>query len=246
MKRFLDRRGRSSYANVVSTLALFVALGGGAIAATGGFVDSRGVVRACVSKHGAVTVVKARKRCPRHTTTVLLNQAGRPGTAGRQGPPGPSTGPAGGDLAGSFPNPTIAGAAAPTSIEANPSAATDPCLALEPRTGVFCGTSSVHWIAGAFTGRGIDFWRDRLGEVHIRGEADESTGPVGSEPMFILPAGFRPAVLHAFPIAVGEQAGTFKGTAALLLISPTGQVEVSSGAGQKAAFLGEIEFRTDA
>src|SRR6476660_3754030 len=98
----MTRRPRSPYANVVSTIALFVALGGGAVAATGGFVGANGAVRACVGKHGALSVVKAGKRCPRGTTTLALNQTGRSGlngingANGAQGLTGPSTGPAGG------------------------------------------------------------------------------------------------------------------------------------------------------
>jgi hypothetical protein len=39
-----------SYANVVATVALFVALGGSAWAATGGVKSSNGVIHGCVSK----------------------------------------------------------------------------------------------------------------------------------------------------------------------------------------------------
>jgi hypothetical protein len=82
------RRPRSTYANVVSSLALFVALGGGAVAATVGFVGSNGTVRICVGKHGAATIAKAGKKCPKATTAVVLNQVGRAGVNGAQGLPG--------------------------------------------------------------------------------------------------------------------------------------------------------------
>lgn len=87
-------RRRLTYANVISTLALFVALGGGAFAATK-FVGSGGVVRLCISQSGAVKALKAGQRCGRGRTQVRLNQTGPrgprglAGAQGSQGPPGP-------------------------------------------------------------------------------------------------------------------------------------------------------------
>ena len=77
-------------AHVIAFVALFVALGGGALAATG-FVGSGGTIKVCVTKKGAVKVVKVGKKCPKGSVALTLDQtgpAGPKGTAGGTGNPG--------------------------------------------------------------------------------------------------------------------------------------------------------------
>src|SRR5215831_17396023 len=114
-------RDHLTYANVMATVAVFIALGGGAYAASGGFTNSSGAIHGCVGRHGTLTVVKVHKRCPKGTKTLTFNQKGRAGAIGAPGPAGPATGAAGGDLAGNFPNPTIRpGAVTPDELGAAP------------------------------------------------------------------------------------------------------------------------------
>jgi len=137
--RFFARKPRSAYANIVATLALTLAIGGGtyAAAATTGLISKAGAVRMCVHRGGAVSAVKAGGRCPKRTNLLLLSQkgpAGSPGAtgatgpAGPAGPVGPSTGAAGGDLTGKYPAPTIGNAKVTTSKLAD-AAVTAPKLA---------------------------------------------------------------------------------------------------------------------
>lgn len=90
-------RPRVTYANVMATLAVFVALGGGAYAATsgGGFTSSSGVITGCVPrKGGTLKVVKLGKKCPKGTVALAFNHSGVPGATGIPGQTG-SAGPAG-------------------------------------------------------------------------------------------------------------------------------------------------------
>jgi hypothetical protein len=73
-----------TYANVMSTVAVFIALGGGAFAASK-FVGSHGVVSLCVSSNGNVKVLAQKKRCAKHTQLVSVNTRG---VAGPRGPAG--------------------------------------------------------------------------------------------------------------------------------------------------------------
>jgi hypothetical protein len=99
-----------TYANVMATVAVFLALGGGAIAATS-IVGETSAPRttkfsACVKRSGAMRMVSQRTRCKRRERKITWNQAGQvgpvgpagtpgaPGAPGAPGPPGPQ-GPGG-------------------------------------------------------------------------------------------------------------------------------------------------------
>jgi hypothetical protein len=82
-----------SYANVAATLAVVLAMSGGAIAATGGFTKG-GVLRACVNQEGGLKLLKSGKKCKKGQSMISWNQVGPKGIAGIQGPAG-SAGAAG-------------------------------------------------------------------------------------------------------------------------------------------------------
>jgi hypothetical protein len=89
-------RSRLTYANVMATAAMFIALGGGAYALSG-IPDSSGVFHGCVSKKtGALRVVASATSCQRAARrhgrvldpgefAVTWNQQGPPGQPGQTG-----------------------------------------------------------------------------------------------------------------------------------------------------------------
>jgi hypothetical protein len=94
-------RSRLTYANVVATGALFVALGGGAYALSG-VPDRSGVYHGCVATSGALRLVAKASSCRKTKTVrrgsrrvripgesaVTWNQQGRPGLQGGPGAQG--------------------------------------------------------------------------------------------------------------------------------------------------------------
>jgi hypothetical protein len=87
---FRRLRSHMTYANGVSTLCLFILLGGGAYAATT-YVGAGGALRGCIAKDGTLRMVKPGKMCPKHETAIGWSEqgpSGDPGPAGPKGEPG--------------------------------------------------------------------------------------------------------------------------------------------------------------
>jgi Collagen triple helix repeat (20 copies) len=83
MHRF---RPRLTYANVMSTLAAFLALGGGAYAAVSSIPGADGVIHGCYQKgRGNLRLVPTHKKCARGEKAIAFNQNGPQGLPGAQG-----------------------------------------------------------------------------------------------------------------------------------------------------------------
>lgn len=244
-----------SPAMAVAFIALFVALGGSGYAA--GRLVGAGAVRHHRAKPrpGGLTAAQVRSvvasylaaHPPRNGVNGLPGATGPAGATGPQGLQGPATGPAGGDLAGNYPNPTLAPLEAPTGVSA--AGASDVCPF--GGTSTFCGsTGGPRW--GSFEDP-VAFWKDREGVVHLRGIAGYSAPDGDGQDIFFLPAGYRPPAPRILTATSASSLSSplINLCPVLLSVGTNGEVYALKGtsgcsAAIKLVLFSSLEFRTDA
>lgn len=142
---------------------------------------------------------------------------------------------------------------APLDVADNPNQSTDPCDVPTVRpTLILCGASAFRWNNGGFGLPGLQVWRDRIGQVHIRGSATQ-TGPSVGSVLFLLPASLMPKRTLGLTIGTSNTAGaSASGTALLVVYGPDvpgaeGMVAVfnQSTPGHRVVHLGEVIFSPD-
>lgn len=227
-------RARITYANVMATIAVFVAIGGSAAAAL--VITGKNVKNGSLSgidiKNGSLKSVDIKNGGLRPEDfpagRLPKGPKGDPGPPGDPGAPGKDATPA--DFAG---EPTNAVAPAPG----------DPNQCSTPA--VFCtGSNGWAWRNYGNGYQAVGFWKDRGGVTHLEGAAELFGGAAGGQPpAFVLPDGYRPTALRRFTIGVATNT-TSNATQVLRFVDvyPDGRVRPDlDGAG--IAWLDGISFR---
>jgi hypothetical protein len=227
--RLLSRlRLKLTYANVVSTLCLFILLGGSSYAAI------RLGKNAVKGKNIAANAVTS----PKVKNGSLLAQdfkagqlpRGPQGPQGAKGDVGPASGAAGGDLAGSYPNPRLAPAE-----DWHQVSSFGTCT---PSMG------GAAWANSGTTISTVAYYRDPLGVVHVKGSV-KCPGTMGATPVpiFTLPAGYRPDAVRYF--AAVQNFGSEDGALAVVGFGNVDNLRASSATSHPETHLSldAINFR---
>ncbi len=217
-------RKRLTYANVMSTIAVFLVLGGATALAAGLAKNSVGSKQL---KKNAVTAAKIKKNA---VTTSKIKGDAVTGAKVKE------------SSLGTVPSASIASSLTPPEavhLVGNPG---------EPSFENGGSNAGLEGLGGAHLNP-VGFWKDHEGVVHLQGIAKVGKNGNGIVPYFTLPAGFRPAAgAIIIQAPAGENAAAIIGGTNTVLSSGGGSIDLSgkvAGTEEELSALDGITFRAE-